>query len=63
MTPHRTQGYTLKQGEDHSIDFRGTKMTVKTRQCSETLFCHPCSIAIVGDIHLLTPLIDHRFVQ
>ena len=29
MIPPDTQGYALKHGEGQSIDFRGTKMTVK----------------------------------
>jgi len=29
VIPPDTQGYALKRGEGRSIDFRGTKMTVK----------------------------------
>jgi hypothetical protein len=29
VIPPDTQGYVLKRGEGRSIDFRGTKMTVK----------------------------------
>lgn len=57
MIPHRTRGYALKQGEGPSIDFRGTKMTVKVAgaQLDESYslieMVHPPAVGPAQHIH------------